>query len=146
MAVTAYWFGKAFLAMLNKEVDYDTDAIKVTLHTSAFTPNQDTMDYFDDCTNELPTAGGYTAGGATLGTKTIGYTAGTNVIKLDAADTVWTSSTLTARYAVVRCAATGVAGTEPLLGYIDFGEDKVSSAGDFTITWNAAGIATITVA
>ena len=144
MPVTALWFGKAFLAMLNKEVDWDTDTIKVALATSAYTPDQDTHDYFNDVTNEV-VGTGYTAGGATLGTKSIGYTAGTNVTKLDAADTVWTSSTLTARYAIVYV-STGTPATSVLLGLLDFGEDKVSSAGDFTIAWNAAGIGTITVA
>lgn len=144
MAVTAFWFGSALLKALNKEVDFDTDTIKVALATSTFTPNQDTMDYFDDVTNEV-VGTGYTAGGATLGGKLIGYNAGSNVIKLDATDVTWASSTITARYGIVYV-ATGVASTSVLLGYIDFGEDKVSTAGDFVIIWNAAGIATITVA
>jgi alpha-D-ribose 1-methylphosphonate 5-phosphate C-P lyase len=101
MAATMKWYGKALLKALNKEVDFDTDTIKVALCTSSYTPNQDTHDYFDDITNELSTGNGYTAGGATLANKTIGYTDGTNVIKLDADDVTWANSTITARYAIV---------------------------------------------
>jgi hypothetical protein len=144
MAVSAKWYGNGLLKALNKEVDWDTDTIKVMLCTSSYTPDQDAHDYKNDVTNEV-TGTGYTAGGATLGSKTIGYTAGTNVIKLDAADTAWTSSTITARYAVIYV-ATGDDATSALLGYVDFGADVVSASGTFTITWDAAGIFTITAA
>jgi hypothetical protein len=142
MAVTAYWYAKGFLGAFNKEVDFDTDTIKCALTTSSYTPNQDTHDYFDDVTNEVVGAG-YTAGGATLANKTIANTL--NVIKLDADDVAWTASTITAHRAVIY-EATGVAGTSRLLLWIDFGEDKASLAGTFTIQFDAAGIATITPA
>ena len=144
MAVTAKWFGKAFLSLLNKEADLNSDVIKVMLCTSSYTPDQDTHDYKDDVTNEVSGAG-YTEGGATLGSVTVTYTAGTNVIMFDAADTTWSSATITARYAVVYDSTPATDGTRPLLLYVDFGEDVTSTGGNFTITWNAAGIATITV-
>jgi len=144
MAVTAKWYGNALLKALNKEVDWDTQDIKVALVTSSYTPDQDAHDYFDDITNELSTGDGYTAGGATLGTKTIGYTADGNVIKLDAADVTWANSTITARRAIIYV-DTGDAETSVLLGYVDFGADQISSAGNFTIAWSADGIFTITV-
>ena len=49
-----------------------TDTIKCTLHTVTYSFAQDTDDFFNDATNELSTAGGYTAGGVTLGTKSCG--------------------------------------------------------------------------
>jgi len=143
MTVSAKWFGNALLKALNKEIDYDTDTVKVMLCTSTYTPDQDAHDYKDDVTNEV-TGVGYSAGGATLASKTIAYDAGTNIIKLDAADTSWTSSTITARYAVIYV-DTGVASTSPLLGYVDFGGDESSSAGTFLIQWSADGIFKITV-
>ena len=143
MAVSAKWFGKAFLAMLNKEIDWTADTIKVMLCTSSFTPDQDAMDYQDDITNEV-SGTGYTAGGATLANASIGYTGATNVVKLDGDDVTWGSSTITARYAVIVDTTPGSSSTNPVLGYVDFGEDKSSSGGDFTIQWNADGILTIT--
>lgn len=137
-------YGNFLVKALNKEVDWDTDTIKVALCTSSYTPNQDTHDYFNDVTNEV-TGTGYTAGGNTLASKTITYDDANNVIILDAADTTWGSSTITARYAVVY-ASTGTASTSPLIGYVDFGSDQSSTNGNFTITWDSTGIVRVTVA
>lgn len=145
MAVTAKLYGNAILKMLNKEIDWDSDTIKVALCTSSYTPNQDTHDYFDDVVANEITGTGYTAGGATLASKTTNYDAGTNVAKFDAADVNWAASDLTARYAILYDAQTGVAATSPLIGYIDFGADADSYSSDFTITWHANGIFTFTV-
>jgi hypothetical protein len=137
-------YGNFLVKALNKEVDWDTDTIKVALTTSSYTPNQDTHDYFNDVTNEV-SGTGYTAGGNTLASKTITYDDANNVIVLDAADTTWASSTITARYAVVY-ASTGTASTSPLIGYVDFGSDQSSTNGNFTITWDSTGIVRVTVA
>ena len=144
MAVSALLYGNAVKAFADGDIDWSADTIKVALTTSSYTPNQDTHDFFNDVTNEV-TGTGYTAGGATLGTKTNTYTAGTNTVTLDAADTSWSSSTITARYAVIY-KSTGTASTSPLIAYVDFGADVVSSGGTFSITWDSAGIVTFTVA
>lgn len=145
MTVSAKWFGSAFLKLLNKEVDWDSDTIKVLLCTSSYTPDQDAHDYKDDVTHEVEGTG-YAAGGATLASKTIGYTGATNVIKLDAADTTWPASTITARYAVIYDDTPVGDSAKPLLGYVDFGADVASANGNFTLTWSADGIFTITPA
>jgi hypothetical protein len=145
MAVTGLLYGPGFLHFFDGGIDWDTHTIKVSLHTSTYVPNQDTHDFFDDTTNEV-VGTGYVAGGAALGSKTLTYTGATNKIKLDAADTTWATSTITARTAVVRCAQTGVSSTEPLIGYELSDSNIVSSAGDFTIVWDSGGIVEITVA
>lgn len=68
------WYGNAMKAALNKEVDFDTDIMVVTLHTATYVPSRTVHDYVNDLTNELATGAGYTAGGVTTGTKTITYT------------------------------------------------------------------------
>ena len=146
MAVTAKWYGNAFLKALNKEIDWDTDTIKVQLHTSSYTPDPDAHDYHADLTNEVANGNGYTTGGATLANKTIGYTGGTNVVKLDGDDVSWAAATITARYAVIVDTTPGSSATNPVLGYVDFGADVASTAGTFAITWHADGIFTITPA
>lgn len=140
MAVTAKWYGLAgqgqFSATAARRVDWVTDTIKVTLHTSTYVPNQDTHDFADDLTNEVANGNGYTTGGVTLGSKTLTYDTASNTVRLDAADAAWTfTASKTMRYAVV-WKDTGVAGTSPLLGYIDFGQDETSS-GTFTIQFDA---------
>lgn len=145
MAVTAFFYGNAFVSAFNKEIDFNTDTIKVALLTNAYTPDQDAHNYFDDVVANEVAGTGYTAGGATLGTPSITYTGGTNVFKMDGDDTSWSSSTITARYAVVYDSSPATNATRPLIAYVDFGADVSSTAGTFQITWHANGIATVTV-
>lgn len=125
-------------AIMNGSIDLDTDTIKVALVTSAYTPDQDAHDMFDDITNEV-SGTGYTAGGATLANKAVSQDNTDNEGVFDADDVVWSTSTITARGAVIY-KSTGTASTSPLICYLDFGSDKVSTAGSFTISWNAEGI------
>lgn len=143
MAVTSFVYGGFLQSLANKEIDLDSDTLKVMLCTSTYAPNQDTHRYKSSVTNEV-TGTGYTATGATLTSVAVTYTAGTNTLMLDAADTSWASSTITARYAVVYDSTPATDATRPLICYIDFGADVSSSAAAFTITWDAAGIVTIT--
>lgn len=128
--------------IMNGAIDLDTDTIKVALVTSAYTPDQDAHDNFDDVTNEV-SGTGYTAGGATLANKTVTADNTDNEGVFDADDVVWSSSTITARGAVIY-KSTGTASTSPLIAYIDFGSDKVSAGGNFTIAWAAEGIVNLT--
>jgi hypothetical protein len=139
-------YGQFLQQALNKEVDWDTDTIKVALLTNSYTPDQDAHNYFDDVSTYEVTGTGYTAGGITLANKTNTYNSATNVIVLDADDVTWSSSTITARYAIVYDASPATNATKPLIGYVDFGSDQSSSNGNFTITWDATGIVRITVA
>ena len=138
---TAKVYGKFLQSMANKEIDLDTDVIKVMLCTSAYVPDQDTHQYKSSVTNEV-TGTGYTAGGATLGTVVVSYTAGTNTLMFDAADTTWASSSITARYAVIYDSTPATDATRPLIAYIDLDSDRTSVASEFKLTWNASGIIT----
>ena len=138
-------YGNFILKALNKEVDFDSDTIKVALVSSSYTPDQDAHDYWNDVSTYEVSGTGYTAGGATLASKTATYDSANNVVILDAADTTWASSTITARYAVVYD-STGTSSTSALIGYVDFGSDQSSTNGNFTITWDSTGIVRITVA
>lgn len=148
MAASAFWYGSSlagqYSATAARRVDWVTNSIKVALATSAYTPNQDTHTFFSDVTNEV-TGTGYSAGGVALGTKSVSYDSASNETRLLAAASSWSGATITARYAIVYDATTGVAGTEPLLGYVDFGGDQSTSAATFQITWDAThGVLTIT--
>lgn len=152
MAVSAKWFGQAIMQAFGSgviggtpNIDWLSDDIKVMLVTVAFTPNQDTHVFKSDVTNEV-VGTGYTAGGVSLTGKTLTYTSATNVIMFDAADVTWAASTITARYAIIYNNTPATDATKPLLGYVDFGQDFASSNGNFVITWDAAGIFTITPA
>ena len=144
MAVSAFLYDKFAQKQLDGSapVVWSSDTIKVALLSNAHTPNQATHDFFDDVSANEITGTGYTAGGVTLASKTSAVTSHTAA--LDAADTQWTGSTLTARYAVIY-QLTGTASTSKLIGLVDFGADVSTTSGTFTITWAAAGIATFNV-
>lgn len=94
MATTRH-YRRVYLALWNKEIDYDTDVIKCMLTSSAYSPNADTHDYLDDVTNEV-SGTGYTPGGATLASKTAAYTAANSW------GTQWAASTAFAAGDIVR--------------------------------------------
>lgn len=124
--------------IMDGSINLASDTIKVALVTSSYTPDQDAHDFFDDVTNEV-TGTGYTAGGASLTSKTVTADNTDNEGVFDADDVTWSTSTITARAAVIY-KSTGTASTSPLIAYIDFGADKTSTAGDFKIQWNSEGI------
>ena len=76
---------------------------------------------------------GYSAGGGTL-TRVDPSTSGTTALT-DFADLTFSSATITARGALIyNDSATG----DPTVVVLDFGADKTSSAGDFTIVFPTA--------
>jgi len=76
---------------------------------------------------------GYTAGGNTLTISANPASTGTTAF-LDFADTTWSTATITARGALIYQSG----GTNPAIAVLDFGADKTSTAGDFTIVFPAA--------
>lgn len=132
-------YNSAKKKLMDGSIDLDTDTIKVALCTSSYTPDIDSHVFFSSITNELPTASGYTAGGASLANKVVTQDNTNDLAYFDADDTSWATSTLTARYAILY-KSTGVAGTSPLIGYIDFGVNRSSSSDTFYIQWAATGI------
>lgn len=134
------------LAIFGKKVDYTNDSIKVALLSSGYTPNQGSHANFSDVSSYEVTGTGYTAGGQALSGKTATLDTTNKVLVLDANDVTWANSTVTARYAVVYDAQTGVSTTSPLIGYIDLVSDQASNNGNFVIQWDATGIVRLTVA
>jgi hypothetical protein len=118
--------------------------IDCSLHTATYTPNQDADDFFNDATNEV-TGTNYTAGGVVLSGKTNTYDTATDEIRLDAADAAWTTATIASiRYAVVWENTAGASTTDPLICYFDLGAQSVTAA-NFTVQWDATGVAKIDV-
>jgi hypothetical protein len=122
--------------------DLDTDVFNVALLTNSFTPDIDTMMVWGDTgvsSNEI-TGVNYVSGGTILTGMTVMLNTSTDKAILDATDVTWASSTITARYVAIYKA------TEPkwLVAAFDFGSDKSSNNGDFTVQWNASGIMDLT--
>lgn len=119
-------------------IDLDLDTIKVMLVTSTYTPNIDTHTKRSDVTNEVVGAG-YVSGGETLANTTVTQDNTGDQSVFDADNVTWATSTITARGAVLY-KSTGVAANDNLITYLDFTTDRISTAGNFTLTWDALGI------
>ena len=112
-----------------------TQVFKIALYTAAATLNQDTTAY--TATDEVPVGTpGYTAGGNTL-TINVNPTTGAsgNIAFLSFADATWASSTITARGALIYL-ANGT--TNPAVCVLDFGSNKSTSSGTFTVQFPSA--------
>ena len=134
MAITQAMCTSFKQALLDGEMDFSSDTsqtFKIALFTSSATLDATTTAY--SATNEV-SGTGYTAGGNTLTISTNPTTSGTTAY-LDFADTTWAAATITARGALIYN-ADGV--TNPAVAVLDFGADKTSTAGDFTIQFPTA--------
>lgn len=139
MAVVAKGFVGFLESLASKEIDLDSDSFKVMLLSSSATPDLSEWHYKSSVTNEI-SGSGYTAGGAELSSVTVTNPSSSNLLVFDAEDLTWSSATITARYAVIYDDTPGTDSAKPLVALQDFGEDKISSNGDFTIQWNVSGI------
>jgi hypothetical protein len=133
-------FDRFFANLVTKQIGWTADSIMVALIDSTYTPSKgDSLwvtgrDPFD---SEVVGAG-YTHLGKALSSKTVTTVGDTT--RLSGDSIYWTASTVTARYAVFY---DGTATAKNLLWVFDFGSDKASSSGTFTLVWNAIGIATL---
>jgi len=134
MAITQAMVTSFKVGVLDGTFDFSSgtsQVFKIALFTSAATLDATTTAY--SATNEA-SGTGYVAGGNTLTISTNPTSTGTTAF-LDFADTTWASSTITARGALIYLAD---GATNPAVAVLDFGSDKTSSAGDFTIVFPAA--------
>lgn len=132
MAGTWNWYGNGLLNVAKGLIDLDTDTFKIMLTTSTYTPVKDTHNFRDDVTNEV-TGTGYTSGGATLAGVSVTYDAASDQVQISWTDPTWTSSTITARTAVIYKSRGGASSADELLAYCTESGDIVSTGGTFTV-------------
>jgi hypothetical protein len=134
MAITQAMCTSFKVGILDGEFDFGTgtsQTFKIALFTSSATLSAATTAY--STSNEV-TGTGYSAGGNTLTVSQVPTSSGTTAF-IDFADTTWTTATITARGALIYL-ANGT--TNPAVAVLDFGGDKTSTAGNFTIQFPAA--------
>jgi hypothetical protein len=146
MTVTAHSYTKLALSLGTKKIDFTADTFKVML-LSAYTvgTTQDTAQFVSDvlAVGAEASGTGYTAGGLAIPSPT--FTESGHVYTFGSAGTLqWTSSTITASYALFYDSTPGSNATNPVLAYWDFGGAQSSSAGTFTLSLTGNAIATIT--
>ena len=109
--------------------NFTTHTFKIALYTSSATLDATTTAY--SATNEV-SGTNYTAGGNTL-TNVTPTTSGTTAFT-DFADTTWSTASITARGALIYNSTD----SNKAVVVLDFGADKTSTAGDFTIQFPTA--------
>ena len=106
------------------------DTFKIALYSSSATLSAATTAY--SSTNEVSDSGTYSAGGGSL-TSATPTTSGTTAI-CDFTDISFTSATITARGALIYNSSA----SNKAVCVLDFGGDKTSTSGTFTIQFPAA--------
>jgi hypothetical protein len=133
MAITSAVCNSFKQEVLGAIHDLDTDTIKIALYTSSASLDATTTAY--TTSNEI-VASGYTAGGNTLSGAVISLDSSTAIV--DFSDTTWSAATITARGALVYNSSK----SNKAIAVIDFGADKISTNGDFTVQFPVAAAAT----
>jgi len=106
------------------------DTFKIALYTSSATLDATTTAY--SVSNEA-SGTGYSAGGNTLSISQVPTSTSTTAW-LDFSDTTWSTATITARGALIYNSTN----SDTSVAVLDFGGDKTSTAGDFTIVFPTA--------
>lgn len=110
------------------------DTFKLALYTNSASFTAATTAY--TATNEVANSGSYSAGGGTL-TNVSPAVSGTTAF-VDFNDLTFTTATITARGALIYNTTPAHTVTNPTCVVLDFGSDRTSTAGDFTIVFPAA--------
>jgi hypothetical protein len=134
MAITQAMCTSFKVGILDGDFDFSSgtsQVFKIALYTSTATLSAATTAY--SATNEVAGTG-YSAGGNTLTISTNPTSSGTTAY-LDFADTTWATATITARGALIYLSN---GSTNPAIAVLDFGGDKTSTAGNFTIQFPTA--------
>jgi FtsP/CotA-like multicopper oxidase with cupredoxin domain len=106
------------------------DTFKIALYTSSATLSAATTAY--TTSNEV-VGTGYTAGGNTLVVSTVPVSSGTTAY-LSFSNTSWSTASITARGAMIYNSTQ----SNKCVAVLDFGSDKTSTAGTFTIVFPTA--------
>jgi len=135
MAFTGNFMATSFKQELMQGVHNFTastgDTFKLALYTNSASFTAATTAYTSS--NEVGASGSYSAGGGTL-TNVTPTTSGTTALT-DFDDLSFTSATITARGALIY---NDTAAGDPAVVVLDFGSDKTSTAGTFTIQFPTA--------
>lgn len=107
------------------------DTFKLALYTATATLDASTTAY--SATNEVSNSGSYVAGGGAL-TNVTPSSSGTTALT-DFADLSFTTATITARGALIY---NDTEAGDPAVAVLDFGSNKTSTSGTFTIQFPTA--------
>lgn len=131
--------------IMNGNIDLNTDTIFLMLMLNTYTADVDAHEKRSDVeADEHADTGTYATPGKEATTPTVVIDDANDRGIFDAVDVVWAASTITAAGAILYKSRGGASSADELICFIDFGGDKSSTAGNFTVTWDSIGILTLT--
>ena len=113
------------------------NTFKIALYTSSSNLSAATLAYGHATSTNEVTGTGYTAGGTAL-TRVDPTSSGTTAYTDFSPDVTWSTSTITARGALIYNDTATTPQADCSVVTLDFVSDKTSSAGDFTVVFPAA--------
>lgn len=129
----SFIYNKAVEKIVRGLIDFDDDAFKIALVSGAA---QDTTlekvnyDFFNDITQELATGNGYDDRRGT----TPSITLNGNNVEIDFTPVSWTQASLTASGAILYAHKGADDAANPVVAYLNFGNNVTSSDGTFTVS------------
>lgn len=143
-------FAQAKLDIGDKKYQLSTDTYMLGLVTGVLTPTENLADPrwgagggTNLATNEVAPGGNYVAGGLTLGAGDHWVLAG-NVATFDGEDITWLQNAANPTNPVWGIIYNNTSVGNEALGFVDLGGVFDMTTGDLIVTWNAAGIFTLT--
>lgn len=131
MAITQAMATSFKVQLLNGQHNFTSNTFKLALYTSSATLNENTTAY--TTSNEVASAGNYSAGGNTL-TVSVTPTNSGNVAYISFSNTSWANATITANGALIYNSNLSNAAVCVLA----FGGDKTSTNGTFAVNFPTA--------
>lgn len=140
---TLYVYTQFLNTLTNKEIDLNSDELKVMLVSSAYTPNKDTDKYKSNVVGEA-TGEGYIVGGITL--TNVQYSIDGVTATLRADNPKWGELNIrNLRYVVLYDNTPATDDAKPLLCYIDMGETLNIINAELEVVWHLNGIMRFTI-
>lgn len=139
------WYRQALSKAYAKQVNWTSDALVWTLHTSTYAPNQDTHAFVADLTNELAAGSGYTqgtasGGGLAIAVPVVTYTAANSWTVQRANTTAYNVEDVVRPIAangfLYRCAVAGTSGG----GLPTYSTVLGRETSDGGVTWETVGV------
>ena len=128
-----------FKKLAKGSMPLEDGTVRVALVGSGYIPNKDHDAWAQVSGNEIAGTN-YVANGKLLQNALVEEDDLNNKVVFKGDNVQWMDSSLTARYAVMYFEGTAGGTTNPLIACFDFGAERTSYQGTFSVEWNPDGI------
>lgn len=143
-SATGKLYGNGLLNLLNGNVTWGSDDVYLALASSAYTPDIDAHDFWNDVTANEVTGTNWPAGGVQADGETLSLVTANNDVEFDVTDEVVASVTLSdGKHLIVYSRTNGTDATRELIGYATFDTALAPQGGTLTLDFATTGFVLI---